>query len=274
MSLEARRLARLLTDSPTPRWLIVTGAGISHASGIPTFRGTDPDAVWRRHDIEMATWETFRRDPVSQWTWYLDRFRTVDGTRPNPAHRALVELESIAAKRGGRMTLVTQNIDCLHEAAGSSDVIKVHGTSDRLRCSSTSCALGAPAGSLPRDSVDLESFRRAPGPETLPRCPDCAKPLRAHVLFFDEFYSEHHDYQFERVQEAVEDCDLVLFIGTSLSVGVTDLALRGAMARGVAIASIDPGLPPAGPGLAAVVHFPVAAEEILPRLCQELTSSA
>jgi NAD-dependent deacetylase len=268
----AERLAQRFRDSATGRWLIVTGAGISHASGIPTFRGSDPDAIWRRHDVEMATRRTLELDPVAQWSWYLDRFKSLDGALPNPAHRALVTLESIASKGGGRLSLVTQNIDCLHEAAGSSDVIKVHGTSDRLRCSSTSCVLGAPQGSLARDAVDLGPFRAHPEEATLPRCPECSALLRAHVLFFDEFYTEHHDYQFERVQEAVDNCDLLLFIGTSFSVGVTEMALRNALARRIPIVSIDPGSQPKGRGLDAIEHLASTAEEILPQVCQELAS--
>jgi NAD-dependent deacetylase len=269
---QAKQLARLLRDTPNSQWLVVTGAGISHASGIATFRGSDPEAVWRNHDVEMATRRTFLEDPVAQWTWYLDRFKAVDGALPNPAHRALVDLESIASSRGGRLTLVTQNIDCLHEAAGSSDVIKVHGSSDRLRCSSNSCALGAPYGSVARDSVDLEPFRSEPALARLPLCPDCGELLRAHVLFFDEFYTEHRDYQFERVQEAVEGCEVLLFVGTSLSVGVTEMAIRSAMNRGITVASIDPGAPPEAFGPSGIVRLASAAEELLPKVCQEFAS--
>jgi NAD-dependent deacetylase len=271
-TIPAERLAQRLRDTSAGHWLVITGAGISHASGIPTFRGSDPEAIWRSHDVEMATRRTLELDPVAQWSWYLDRFKSLDGALPNPAHRALVTLESIASQAGGRLSLVTQNIDCLHEAAGSSDVIKVHGTSDRLRCSSTSCALAAPDGSLPRADVDLASFRAQPEEATLPRCPECDALLRAHVLFFDEFYTEHHDYQFGRVQEAVDTCDLMLFIGTSFSVGVTEMALRNALMRRVPVLSIDPGSQPGGRGLDAIEHLAAPAEEILPQVCQELVS--
>ena len=268
----AGRLAQRFRDSATGRWLIVTGAGISHASGIPTFRGTDPEAIWRQHDVEMATRKTLELDPVAQWSWYLDRFKSLDGALPNPAHRALVILESIASSGGGRLSLVTQNIDCLHEAAGSSDVIKAHGTSDRLRCSAPPCVLAAPQGSLPRDAVDLAPFRAHPVQATLPRCPECDALLRAHVLFFDEFYTEHDDYQFERVQEAVNHCDLLVFIGTSFSVGVTEMALRNALSRRIPVVSIDPASQPAGRGLDAIQHLASPAEEILPLVCQALAS--
>ena len=270
MSLDAKKLADLLSGPGIEQWLVVTGAGVSHASGIATFRGTDPEAVWRLHDVEMATYDYFQRDPVGHWNWYLERFRAVDGARPNPAHYALAALEKKAARRGGDLTLVTQNIDCLHEAAGSRNLIKVHGSSDRLRCTSPGCALAAPVGSLARKDVDLEPFQTSPGHDTLPRCPQCDELLRAHVLFFDEFYTEHRDYQFDRVQHAAESCDLALFIGTSFAVGITELVLREALARRRPVVSIDPGGQPVGYGLESVVRLLQPAEEILPRLCQEL----
>ena len=123
--------------------LVVTGAGASHASGIPTFRGREPEAVWKQDDIDLATRRTFELDPVAQWSWYLRRFERLEGARPNPGHLALVELERWQTARGGGFLLVTQNIDTLHEEAGSRRLIKVHGSSDRLRCSRQGCRHGA-----------------------------------------------------------------------------------------------------------------------------------
>jgi len=168
--------------------------------------------------------------------------------------------------------LVTQNIDLLHEAAGSRSLVKVHGTADRVRCSRTGCRAGAPAGSLPRAAVDLAGFAAAPGHASLPRCPHCGGLLRAHVLFFDELYTEHDDYGFERVERAAARADLVLFIGTSLSVGVTDLVLRSALGRGVTVLSIDPGAAPPSPG-GRITVLRALAEEVLPAACRELGAS-
>ena len=148
--------------------LVVTGAGISAASGVSTFRGSEPEAIWKTSDIEMATVQFFHRDPVAQWSWYLARFRRLDDAEPNAAHRALADLESLHADDGGRLTVLTQNIDVLHERAGSRRLIKVHGSSDRVRCSRTGCRHGAPAGSLARADVDLASFVEDPSPATLP----------------------------------------------------------------------------------------------------------
>jgi NAD-dependent deacetylase len=241
---------------------VVTGAGISAASGIPTFRGTDPDAIWKRDVTELGTRAYFERDPVGSWRWYLARFEKVLAAQPNDAHRALVELERWHQRHGGRFLLVTQNIDTLHEDAGSRRLVKVHGSADRVRCSREGCRLGAPHGSLARAEVDLAAFLARPGPATLPRCPGCGALLRQHVLWFDELYAEHDDYGWEQVVAAVTQASVVLFVGTSFAVGVTDLALRGALARGATVAAVDPNLPPHLP--ARLTRFAARAEELLP----------
>lgn len=249
--------------------LVVTGAGVSQASGIPTFRGADPDAIWEHSDMEMATFGFFEQDPVTQWRWYLDRFKTLETARPNPAHAALVALERWQLARGGEFLLVTQNIDCLHEEAGSREMIKVHGTADRVRCSEPGCALGAPTGSLPRADGGLDRFRAAPSRETLPRCSRCGAVLRGHILFFDEFYDGHRDYQYSRVREAASVAGLVLFAGTSFSVGVTDTVLWSAAMRRVPVFSIDPAASTAASQL-PVTQLSVSAEEFLPATCRAL----
>src|SRR5262249_33307686 len=142
--------------------------------------------------------------------------------------------------RGGEILLVTQNIDTLHEQAGSSRLVKVHGSSDRVRCARRGCKLGEPSGTLPRAGLDLEAFMRDPRTDTLPRCPVCAKLLRPHVLWFDEVYAAHDDYGWKRVEAAVAQVRLVLCIGTSFSVGVTDFIVGAAGAAGVPVFSIDP----------------------------------
>ena len=171
---------------------------------------------------------------------------------------------------GGRFLLVTQNIDTLHEEAGSDHLIKVHGTSDRLRCTEPSCANAEPRGSLDRDVVDLTSFADEPSAENLPRCPLCGQILRAHVLFFDEYYTAHVDYRFTEVEQAVEDADLVLFVGTSLSVGVTDLVARGALTRGVPVLNVDPDPPAHAPYRLEPLR--AAAESLLPAVVERLRS--
>jgi NAD-dependent deacetylase len=243
------------------RILVVTGAGISLASGIPTFRGEDPGAIWKKDVTELGTFHYFMSDPVGSWRWYLSRFEKTIGARPNPAHAALVGLEDFCGQAGGILLLVTQNIDGLHRQAGSRNLIEVHGRADRVRCPRHGCVHGAPAGWLPRADFDLAAFLAAPSLTTLPRCPRCRSFMRQHVLWFDEYYDSHDDYQWSRVLEAAARCDAVVFIGTSFSVGVTDLVLRSALARGVTVLSVDPA---ADAQVAGVVSLRARAEELLP----------
>src|SRR5437868_296415 len=142
--------------------LVCTGAGVSLASGIPTFRGTDPGAVWAGNVMEKGKRAYFERDPVGSWQFYLSRWQTLADKRPNAAHTALVDIERWQRARGGDFTLVTQNIDCLHEAAGTQNLLKAHGSSDRLRCSAEGCAHAAPTGSVLRASVDVSAFLAQP----------------------------------------------------------------------------------------------------------------
>jgi NAD-dependent deacetylase len=220
--------------------LVVTGAGVSHASGIATFRGTDPGAVWANSVREKGTWAYFERDPVGSWTWYLERFDGLIGKQPNPAHGALAALEAFQEERGGAHLLVTQNIDCLHEAAGARRLVKVHGSSDRVRCVAVTCANAAPRGTLARADVDLATFAARPALDTLPRCPACSDLLRPHVLWFDETYDEHRDYQIEAALRAAKRAEVVLFVGTSFAVGITGMILDLALDRDVTLISVDP----------------------------------
>jgi len=244
--------------------LVVTGAGVSAASGIPTFRGSDPGAIWKHDVTELGTRRYFEADPVGSWRWYMQRFDGVADARPNPAHAAIADLERWQAARGAPFLLVTQNVDTLHEQAGSARMVKVHGSADRVRCSRDGCALGAPRGSLPRASLDLAAFRGEPALASLPRCPDCGALLRQHVLWFDESYDEHDDYQIHRVVDAAEEAELVLFAGTSFSVGITDLLLNAAWHNGAAAFAVDPAPPPRPtPG---VRFLQARAEELLPAI--------
>jgi len=244
----------------------VTGAGVSAASGLPLFRGTDPDAIWNRDVTEIGTFHFFQRDPVAWWQWFLRSFEGLLDARPNPAHHALAALERWQVERGGDFLLITQNVDTLHEQAGSQRLVKVHGTADRLRCSRDGCPLGAPTGSLPASEVDFGPFLADPRRENLPRCPQCGALLRAHALLFDEYYDAHADYGFSRVRSAMERMALALFAGTSFSVGVTELVLREALGWRLPVVSVDPA-PPRVQGVTAVQ---ATAEEVFPAVCREL----
>ena len=271
MSDHAARLTADLEQVGDGLLLVVTGAGISLASGIPTFRGTDPGAIWKRDVTELGTYRYFREDPVGSWRWYLERFDHVLKAQPNAAHHALVELEHWHTARGGRFLLVTQNIDTLHDQAGTRQLVKVHGTADRVRCARAGCRFGSPSGSLPRSDFDLQPFLASPSLDLLPRCPECGDLLRQHVLWFDEFYNEHSDYQWERVRHEVERMRLCLFVGTSFSVGLTEMVLQAGILWKIPLISIDPSTTIQMRGLTSI---PAQAEEILPEVCRRLGAGA
>jgi NAD-dependent deacetylase len=224
---------RLVTAGST---LVVTGAGVGVASGLPTFRGTDPDAVWSKDVMERGTWSYFIRDPLDSWLWYLDRFAALSDAEPNPAHEALAEWEA----GGGDFLLVTQNIDGLHRAAGSRALVEVHGRADRVRCTGRGCRHGGPRGSLPRPDDLLARLAETRDEAHLPECPSCGALLRPHVLWFDERYDGHRDYRIDEVLRTAKRADVILFVGTSFSVGVTEMILDTGLRRGAFLATIDP----------------------------------
>ncbi len=271
MGSNVERLSEAIEEVGDGTILVVTGAGISLASGIPTFRGTDPDAVWKRDITELGTLRYFREDPVGSWHWYMTRFNKVLGAKPNAAHDALVTLERWQLARGGRYLLVTQNVDTLHRAAGAKELVEVHGSADRVRCPVDGCRNGAPRGSLPRSDYDLQPFLQEQTLDKLPRCPECGEILRQHVLWFDEYYTGHDDYQWNRIQAAASAMSLLIFVGTSFAVGVTDMFVQHAQLTRVPIFSIDPGGAP--PPYPKIQVLQAKAEELLPAVCSHLGAS-
>jgi NAD-dependent deacetylase len=173
------------------RVVALTGAGISAESGISTFRGQD--GLWEKERIEdVATPEGFRRDPRRVWAWYDTRRQQIAACSPNPGHLALARYES----RHPGFTLVTQNVDGLHRAAGSRRVLALHGEIFRVRCV--------------MDGTARED-RRVPLPEIPPRC-GCGALLRPDVVWFGELLPER---EMAEATEAARRADLFLVIGTS-----------------------------------------------------------
>jgi NAD-dependent deacetylase len=218
--------------------------------------------------MEIATHHHFKRHPEQVWSWYLSRFTSLGDVRPNPAHEALVTLEQLCEDQTQRFTLVTQNVDTLHSAAGSRDVIEVHGSSAQLRCSNEGeCALAAPQGLIDWDSSLFERFLQTQEAKDLPCCPRCDELLRPHVLWFDESYHDHEAYRFSHVVGHMKSVDLVLFVGTSFSVGITELIQRFALQRGASLWAIDPH--PVLDECADEMRWVVApSEEALPQLVE------
>jgi NAD-dependent deacetylase len=247
--------------------LIVTGAGISVASGIRPFRRSE-DAHWERDVTELATNSYFQRSPEGSWAWYLERFAGLSDVKPNPAHHAIKELGELLAEQGGSLSLITQNIDCLHRAAGS-EAYEVHGRSDMLRCVNVArCEHAAPRGLIPRESVSFEAFDLSRKADELPRCESCGSLLRPHVLWFDESYSEHEAYQIEEAIEAASEAELVLFIGTSFSVGITYFIEQLASQNGVKMWAIDPS--PVEDESPPVSWLREPSEQVMPALVELL----
>jgi NAD-dependent deacetylase len=151
-----------------------------------------------------------------------------------------VAIEQQLCARGVDFLLVTQNIDTLHEQAGSRALIKVHGSSASVRCSKTGCRHGAPGGFLPRSDQDFSAFLASGEAKDLPRCPACSSLLRPHLLWFDERYAEHRSYDVDRALRAAKQARVMLFVGTSFSVGITAALLKYGVAR-AKVYSIDPG---------------------------------
>ena len=172
--------------------VFVTGAGVSQESGIPTFRGKD--GLWRNHDaIKLATIDAFYDNPKLVWKWYNERRNNILAANPNPGHRAIAELENYV-----KVVVLTQNIDGLHQKAGSSKVLELHGSIIKIRCS---------VCNFKEEIISKIS-------ETPPYC-KCGNILRPDVVWFGE--SLPQDVWQKAVLNASQ-CDLMIIVGTSLVV--------------------------------------------------------
>jgi len=170
---------------------VLTGAGVSAESGVPTFRGNN--GLWKqRRPEDLATPGAFTRDPKLVWEWYDWRRSVLAEAKPNPGHYALADLE----KRVANFTLITQNVDGLHELAGSSNVMRLHGSIWHVRC--LACR---------QERFD----RRIPFPEIPPKC-ECGGTLRPAVVWFGEALP--HDV-WQAAENAARSAELFLVIGTS-----------------------------------------------------------
>jgi NAD-dependent deacetylase len=193
----ATRLADLIRQNQP--CVALTGAGASTESGIPDFRS--PTGIWAEFDpLEYATMGAFRRDPAKVWRFYAPRFSMLTDAEPNAAHAALAELE----RRGLLRAVVTQNIDLLHERAGSRDVVEVHGSIRSSTC--PGCGAGYPL-------ADVLPLIEAGG--GAPSCPSCGGILKPDVVFFDELLPPE---AIDRAYELASEARLLLVVGSSLEV--------------------------------------------------------
>lgn len=188
---------------PEDRVFVLTGAGVSAESGLKTFR--DQGGLWEGHRVEdVATPEGWAEDPVRVWRFYSERRKAAHTAQPNPAHRALAELE---AQLGDRFLLVTQNVDDLHERAGCTRLVHMHGELFLSRCENSGFAAG-----MERLGCDRPPFRDEALYETaaaIARCA-CGGRIRPHIVWFGEMPLE-----MPRIQREIDHATIMLVVGTS-----------------------------------------------------------
>jgi NAD-dependent deacetylase len=199
------------------RVAVLTGAGISAESGVPTFRDAQT-GLWAKYKPEdLATPEAFRHNPRLVWEWYAWRRQRVGSVAPNPGHLALAEME----RRVPEFTLVTQNVDGLHQRAGSRQVIELHGNISRTKCF--------------HEDVVVETWGSTE--EVPPRCPRCGGLLRPDVVWFGEMLPPG---SFEQALAASQTCDLFFSIGTSALVFPAASLPYQARQRGAVVVEVNP----------------------------------
>ncbi len=200
--------------------VVLTGAGISAESGLATFR--DPEVgLWAKYDpMELATIQAFNRDPELVTRWYHWRFTKAAQVEPNPGHHGLAELERYLTGRGRSMAIVTQNVDGLHQRAGSQRVIEIHGTILRWRCTKT-------GAEKPLDDLSFEVF---------PIPSEHGGLMRPCVVWFGEMLPEQ---ALADTFHALEHCDLFLSIGTSATVQPAASFIEVARAAGARTIEIN-----------------------------------
>jgi NAD-dependent deacetylase len=228
------------------RPVVLSGAGTSAESGVPTFRDA-LDGLWSRYrPEELATPEAFRADPGLVWRWYRWRRDLVSQAAPNPGHLALAEL----ARLQPGLRVITQNVDGLHQRAGSADVIELHGNLFVDLCSRSG------------DPVDAADDASSDQP---PPCPGCGAPVRPGVVWFGELLPEA---AFAEARELAAGCDVFFSVGTSSLVSpAADLAWLAANA-GATLVEINPGSTPLTPHCQYVLEGPSGA--VLPALVDAL----
>jgi len=228
------------------RVAVLTGAGVSAESGVPTFRGAD--GLWEGHNIlDVATPEGFHRDPALVWRFYNQRRANLRTIRPNPGHYALAALERHLGSK--RFALITQNIDGLHRAAGSQRVLELHGNLARVRC--TACPL-------------VEDRSHEPLPD-LPRCPRCDALLRPDVVWFHEMLPEEI---WREAAQATGTSNCFLVVGTSAVVYPAASLIDLATERCHSVIEIN--LEPTAASGGGVLGLYGPSGIILPRLLERL----
>jgi NAD-dependent deacetylase len=230
---------------------VLTGAGVSAESGLATFRGAG--GLWEGQRVEdVATPFAFRRDPTQVWRFYNARRANLRTVQPNPGHRALVALEEYYTRRAGEdsFTLITQNVDGLHQAAGSRRVLELHGSLRHVRC--TGC-----------HAIEDRGIEELP---ELPRCAACGSLLRPNVVWFHEMLPED---VWRQAAKATAACRCFLVVGTSAIVYPAAGLIDAARDAGALVIEVNPEATTASRRGGLALRGPSGV--ILPQLVQRLT---
>ncbi len=224
---------------------MLTGSGISAESGVPTFREAQT-GLWARFDPQkLATPEAFERDPSLVWDWYAWRRKLVAEARPNPGHLAISRMQELVPD----LTLVTQNVDDLHQRAGSREVIELHGNIRRTKCSV--------------EGMEVEEYDDTESP---PVCPSCGAALRPDVVWFGEMLPPA---ALESASDASRKSDVFLSVGTSSLVYPAAKLPYEALENGATLVEINPDETPLASYADHALRGP--AGDVLPRLIRELS---
>jgi NAD-dependent deacetylase len=255
--------------------VVLTGAGVSAESGIPTFRG--PEGFWTVGSTAyrpeaLATRAAFDEMPEEVWRWYLWRRGRCRAAEPNGAHRAIVALERAL---GDRFRLVSQNVDGLHRRAGSGDARSyyVHGDLELVRCADE-CTLAME----PLDPSLVLAEKDAPWTPALAealRCRRCGGWARPHVLWFDECYDEPR-FRFESALRAAAACDLLVTIGTAAATNLPNQIVGLVARRGAAMIDVNPDggrFAEIAASLPRGAAIRGTAGDVVPRLCAAIAGT-
>ena len=226
---------------------VLSSAGISAESGVPTFRDAQTGLWARFRPEELATEDAFRRHPERVWDWYAERRASLAAVQPNAGHLALAEFER---RHPGRLTVITQNVDGLHQRAGSQDVLALHGSLAEDRWLDP-CALHR------QGACDVA--RAEPGRP--PRCPQCGNPVRPAVIWFGEMLPED---ALRQAEQAASRCDVMLVVGTAGAVYPAAGLAHQARAVGAQVIIVNPH--PSELDELAHLRLAGSAAQVLPRL--------
>jgi len=230
---------------------VLTGVGVSKESGVPTYRDA-LTGLWSNYSFEeLASPDGFRRDPATVWTWYEERRAQLAYVQPNPGHVALAQLEPLFE----RWDLITQNVDDLHERAGSTNVCHLHGRLSETKCFAD--CQGAPTLIEPQAYVN--------GEQPPPTCPHCGAWLRPNVVWFGEMLDLN---DLIVAQDAAEECDVMLVVGTSGLVFPAASMPYTAAQNGAVVIEVNPEATDIS--RIANVYLRGPSGEMLPRLLEQL----